>query len=111
VRRARIKIHFHPSHLTGPENGATLPAQTVKDIVTKLGTFTHRTIPLTIAEPKFQNSSARGLFVGENFSHFAPWRSYSEFKKSEKNPQGAPYRAQGLVEVSSLSHEGILNEK
>ena len=104
MRRAHTKTHFHPSHLTGPENGKPLAAQTVKDIVTKLGTFTHRTIPLTIAEPKFQNSSARGLFVGENFSHFALWRKIVPigFHKKITPNRRHPY-AHFCVEISTKS--------
>ena len=104
VRRARIKIHFHPSHLTGPKIGGKPHAQTVQDIVTKLGTATHWPRPGVIAEPEFQNSSARGHFVGENFSHFALWRKILpiEFHKKITPNRRHPY-AHFCVEISTKS--------
>ena len=104
MRRARIKIHFHPSHLTGPKIGATLPAQTVKDIVTKLGTDTHWPMARGVAWPFFQNSSARGHFVGEIFLLFAVWRKIVpiEFHKKITPNRRHPY-AHFCVEISTKS--------
>ena len=79
-----MRAHANPSFFAWQKNGALRHAQTVQDISTKLGTFTHRTIPLRVAEPEFQNSSARGRFIGEIFSHFAIWSKIGKFKNSEK---------------------------
>ena len=61
------------------ENGKTLGAQTTYPIRMKLRTVTHRSRPGGLAEPLFQISSARGHFVGDDFSLFALWRKIEPF--------------------------------